>query len=120
MVRIGDRAFLFAWQRIRAATQPGPEAAFWQVSDIDWHRYRYSHMTPDHSVLVEVHSLESVTTGSRWKIIVVAEHWWDDRRNSIRNQLWSTLVSGSRLQATDWIIAQARSLEEKEARDDAF
>lgn len=109
MVRIGDRAFLFAWQRIRAATQPGPEAGFWQVSGIDWRRYRYSHTTPDHSLVVEVHSLQSAAP--RWKIMVVTEHWWDDRRNPIRNQLWSTLVSGSRLQAADWIMTQARSIE---------
>lgn len=115
MVRIGDRAFLSAWQRIRAATQPGPEAGFWQVSGIDWHRYRYSHTTPDHSVLLDVHSLQS--TGPRWKIMVVAEHWWDGRRNPVRNQLWSTLVSGSRNEAAAWIMAQAKSLENVRPRD---
>ena len=117
MARIGDRAFLFAWQRIRAATQPGPDAGFWQVSGIDWHRYRYSHTTPDHSVLIDVHSLQC--SAPRWEIMVVAEHWWDARRSPIRNQLWSTLVSGSRDAAAAWIVAQAKSLENARATDTA-
>jgi hypothetical protein len=38
--RIGDRSFLYAWQLIRAATQPNSEAMRWRIGDVHCHRYR--------------------------------------------------------------------------------
>ena len=43
----GDRSFMFAWQSIRAATQPGPEATSWQVDDVRWRRHRFRRAAPD-------------------------------------------------------------------------
>jgi hypothetical protein len=111
MHRIGDRAFLFAWQRIRAATQPSPETGSWQVSGVKWHRHRYSHSAPDHAVTVEVHRLNHAGAGTSWSLMVVSEHWWDEQRHPVRNHLWAAHISGSRQHAADWIAAQAKAFE---------
>ena len=119
MSRIGDRAFLFAWQRVRAATQPNPETTTWKVAAVRWRRYRYSHAAPDHAVTVEVHRLDHPGVHDSWSIMVVAEHWWDERHNALRNHLWATHVSGSRPHAAEWIAAQAEAFESELAGRDA-
>jgi hypothetical protein len=110
MTRIGDRNFLFAWQTIRAATQPGPEATRWRVGDVHWCRHRYSHAAPDHSLTIEVHRLDCAGRGEAWSVMVVAEHWWDERHKPLRNHLWATPLSGSHPRIAEWIEAQARAL----------
>ncbi|WP_287786410.1 hypothetical protein [Acidiphilium sp.] len=39
-MRIGDHLFLHAWQTLRAASQPGPEASRWRVGAVTWRRTR--------------------------------------------------------------------------------
>ena len=76
--RIGDRRFLFAWQAIRAATQPAPEATTWRVAGVRWSRHRLSQAGPEHSFSVEVHRLDHEDPHHRWGVMVVTEHWWDE------------------------------------------
>jgi len=111
MSRIGDRAFLFAWQTIRTATQPNPEATTWRVAGVRWSRHRYSHSAPDHIVTIEVHRLDCLERREAWSIMVVAEHWWDERHKPLRNNLWATHLSGSRICIAEWIDQQARALD---------
>lgn len=110
MSRIGDRRFMHAWQTIRAATQPGPEASHWEVAGVQWQRHRYSHSTPDHTMVVEVHRLDHGAGHEHWSIMVVIEHWWDDRRKLLRDQTWVALLSGSRADVTEWIASQAKAV----------
>jgi hypothetical protein len=100
--RIGDRQFLYAWQLIRAATQPDPEAMRWRIGDVQCHRHRYSHMAPELGVTLDVCHLERTGAGVGWRVMVAAENWWDDRRTIIRANLWASLLAGSRERALDW------------------
>jgi hypothetical protein len=111
MKRIGDRNFLFGWQTIRAATQPNPEAVTWRVGAVHWSRHRYSHAAPDHALTVEVHRLDCKEGKDAWSIMVVVEHWWDERHKPLRNHLWASHVSGSREGAVKWIECRAAALE---------
>ena len=111
MTRIGDRGFLFAWQTIRAATQPNSDATTWQVAGVRWSRHRYSQTAPGHAVSIEVHRLDYAGRGDAWGLMVVAEHWWDGQHKPLRNNLWATHVSGSRQRIAEWIDSQARTLD---------
>lgn len=111
MSRIGDRDFLHAWQIIRAATQPGPEAMAWQVAGAQWRRHRSSLAAPDHALAIEVHRLDHTDFDEPWSLMVVAEHWWDERRNPLRNHVWATYLSGSRQHIVEWIERQAAELD---------
>ncbi|PPQ33608.1 hypothetical protein [Rhodopila globiformis] len=113
MIRIGDRAFLFAWQAIRAATQPGPEATSWEVAGVRWRRHRYSNAAPDHAVTIEVHRLDCTDAPEAWSIMVVAEHWWDQDHKPLRNNLWATHLSGSKMQVAAWIDRQAKAADQR-------
>lgn len=109
MIRIGDRDFLFHWQTIRAATQPGPEATVWQAGGVRWCRHRYSHAAPDHTVIIEVHRLDHAEGAERWSIMVVAEHWWDEHHKSLRDRLWAAHLSGPRPRIVEWMERQTRA-----------
>lgn len=111
MIRIGDRAFLFAWQAIRSATQPDADATAWTIEGVRWCRHRYSHKAPDHAVTIEIHRLDSTGARQGWSLMVVAEHWWDERHKPVRDALWATHLAGSRLLIADWIERQAAKLE---------
>lgn len=111
MIRIGDRDFLFTWRRLRAATQPDPEATTWRVGVVRWCRYRYTHATPDHALTIEVHRLDHGAGKDGWSVMVVAEHWWDERHKLIRNNFWATHLSGSRFQVAEWFACQASMLD---------
>lgn len=111
MTRIGDHNFLFAWQAIRAATQPSPEATTWRVAGVRWCRHRYSHTAPDHAVTVEAYRLDCIEGKDMWGIMVAIENWWDERHKLLRNHLWATHVCGSRLCIAEWIDRQARALD---------
>jgi len=113
--RIGDRRFLFAWQAIRAASQPAPEATAWHVAGVRWSRHRCSHAAPDHSFTVEVHRLDQEDPRNRWSVMVVTEHWWDERHNPLRTHVWATHLSGSKERIVAWFEVQARSLEKGQA-----
>ena len=113
--RIGDRRFLFAWQAILAASQPTPEATTWRVAGVRWSRHRCSHAAPDHSFTVEVHRLDLEDPHYRWSVMVVTEHWWDERHNPLRTHLWATHLSGSKERIVEWFETQARSLEKSRA-----
>ena len=111
MKRIGDRSFMFAWQTIRAATQPGPEATSWQVAGVRWRRHRYSHAAPDHTVTIEVHRLDCSEGRESWSIMIVSEHWWDEHHKPLRNNLWAMHLSGSRFRVEEWMTVQAKALQ---------
>ncbi len=109
MSRIGGRRFLFAWQMLKAASQPGPEATTWRVGDVEWRRSRQSVTTPDYAVTLDIHRLNRRGVGS-WSVLVVTESWWDDRQTLIRSQLWATHLSGDRDTITGWLDEQAAAL----------
>jgi hypothetical protein len=111
MKRIGDRSFMFAWQTIRAATQPSPEATSWQVDGVEWRRHRYSHTAPDHIVTIEVFRLDLAHGHDPWSIMIVYEHWWDGRHKPLRDNLWATQLTGSRAGVEEWVMGRAKSLE---------
>lgn len=113
--RIGDRRFLFAWQAIRAATQPAPEATTWRVAGVRWSRHRLSHAGPDHSFTVEAHRLDLEDSRHGWSVMVVTEHWWDEHHHPLRNHTWATHLSGSKERIAAWFEGQARSLESSPA-----
>lgn len=104
MARIGDRAFLFSWQQLRALSQPSPEATTWQYADVKWCRHRYSMAATDHAAALDVYRLDHAT----WSIMVVAEHWWDQQRKPVRNGLWAVLLAGRSNEAVNWMKEQAR------------
>jgi hypothetical protein len=101
---------MFAWQTIRAATQPDPAATQWRVAGVDWRRHRYSHSAPDHAVTIEVYRLDHGEGREAWSIMVVVEHWWDERHRTLRDQLWATHLAGSRFRIAEWIDRQAKVL----------
>lgn len=111
MRRIGDRQFLLAWQVIRAATQPGPEATAWPIGEAFCRRYRHSLMTPDYSVVLDVCHIEQSGVRGGWRMMVTAETWWDDRRDVLRAQLWASHTAGSKDRALAWMLAEAASRE---------
>jgi hypothetical protein len=114
MRRIGDRQFLHAWQRIRAETQPDPEAMTWRIGEVACRRYRHSLMGPDHRVTLDICHLEVAGAGARWHVMVTAEHWWDNRRAIIRSQLWASHLSGSREHALTWFVDTAATMDRRD------
>jgi hypothetical protein len=111
MQRIGDRQFLHAWRRIRAETQPDPEAMTWRIGEVLCRRHRHSLMGPDHRVILDICHLQMAGKGAIWEVIVATEHWWDSRRAVIRDQLWASHLTGSRERALAWFIDTAASLD---------
>jgi hypothetical protein len=107
MTRIGDRRFLHAWQTLRTASQPGPEATSWRLADVTWRRNRLSHSCVDFTVVQEVYHLDHSGTGARWSLLVVIETWWDPARRVIRSQVWAAHMSGSKLAIQEWVRKQA-------------
>jgi len=57
---------------------------------------------------VEVHRLDHSDGKDAWSVMVVVEHWWDERHKLLRNNLWATQLSGSRLRVAEWFDRQAR------------
>jgi hypothetical protein len=114
MHRIGDRKFLHAWQRIRTASQPDPDAMIWKIGDVVCRRHRHSLMCPDHRIIVDVCHLEHGGGGAYWHVIVTAEHWWDNRRAPIRDQLWASHLAGSREHALSWFLEKAAAFETRD------
>lgn len=114
MKRIGDRGFLHAWQTIRAATQPGPEANFWHVGDVTWHRHRLSHSCPDFAVVDDVHRLDHEGRGGRWSLLVTMETWWDSARHVIRSQVWAVHLGGSKPLIQSWVAQEAAALMQRQ------
>ncbi|MGA3399935.1 MAG: hypothetical protein ABSC95_12010 [Acetobacteraceae bacterium] len=115
MHRIGDRQFLHAWQRIRAGTQPDPEAMTWRIGDVMCRRHRHSLMGPDHRIVLDICHLEPTGNGANWQVMVTAEHWWDRSRTVIRSQLWASHLSGSRERALAWFFDTAATLDRRGA-----
>jgi hypothetical protein len=113
MKRIGDREFLFAWQRIRAESQPDPEAMAWRIGDVACRRYRHSFMAPDHRVILDIFHVEQSGGTIHWHVIVAAEDWWDSRHAVIRNQLWASHLSGSRERILAWFSDRAAALDRR-------
>jgi hypothetical protein len=111
MIRIGDRLFLHAWQALRAATQPGPEATSWQTGAVTWHRTRLSHACAEFSAVHDAYSLVHSGPGARWHLLVVMETWWDAGHRIVRSQVWATHMSGSKTALQDWIRSEAARLE---------
>ena len=109
MTRIGDRAFMHAWQIIRAATQPSPEATEWEVAGVRWRRYRLSHAAPAYAATMDVHRLDHGKGREAWSVLVVIEHWWDERHRLLRDQSWAVHVCGPRPQIAEWIACQSRA-----------
>lgn len=107
MQRIGDRDFLFAWQIIRAASQPTPEATMWHIGDVTCRRDRHSITTPDHHIVLDICHIEQATPKCRWHVIVTGETWWDSHQRVLRSQLWAAYVSGSKEQALAWLKREA-------------
>jgi hypothetical protein len=107
MQRIGDRNFLFAWQTIRAASQPGPEATIWHIGDATCRRDRHSITTPDHHIVLEICHIEQATTKGPWHFMVTSETWWDSHQRVLRSQLWAAYVGGSKEQAVAWLKREA-------------
>ncbi len=115
MKRIGDRSFLYAWQAIRAATQPGPEASLWQVGEVAWRRHRVSHSCPDFAVVNDVHRLDHSGKNRGWSLLVVSETWWNNNHEVIRSQIWAAHLAGPRQLIQSWMMQQA---ETRQAKDD--
>ena len=111
MMRIGDRLFLHAWQTLRAASQPGPEASSWRVGTVTWRRTRLSQSCADFSVVQDAYALEHPGPGARWGLLVVMETWWDPGHRIIRSQVWATHLSGSKMALQDWIRTEAKRAE---------
>jgi len=113
MMRIGDRLFLHAWQIVRAATQPGPEATNWRSGEVTWHRTRLSQSCADFSVVQDAYALEHRGPGVRWGLLVVLETWWDPGHRVIRSQVWATHLSGSKTALQEWIRTAAERAERR-------
>ena len=107
MIRIGDRRFLHAWRTLRAATQPGPEAASWRSGDVTWRRTRLSQSCADFSMVQDAYALDHTGPGARWGLLVVMETWWDMRHRVIRSQVWAAHISGSKMALQEWIRTEA-------------
>ncbi len=56
---------------------------------------------------IEVHRLDHGEGKNTWSVMVVAEHWWDEQHKLLRNNLWATHLSGSRLSVSEWFDRQA-------------
>lgn len=102
MRRIGDRQFLYAWQVIRAASQPGHEAMAWTIDDVWCRRYRHSMGCPDHNVTLDVYHVGHSEGRQGWRILICSENWWDDRMNAFRTHLWATHLAGPRERIMNW------------------
>jgi hypothetical protein len=110
MSRIGGRRFLYAWQMLKAASQPGPQATAWRVGDVEWRRSRHSITTPDYVTTLDIHRLDYHHGGTSWSVMVVAESWWDERQTLIRSQVWATHLAGDRNAISRWMDGQATAL----------
>lgn len=108
MRRIGDRQFLFAWQAIRAATQPHAEAMAWDIDGVSCRRHRHSLGCPDHLLSVDAYHVGRFEGRGRWRVLICTENWWDETRKAIRHQAWATLLYGSRQDVMGWFKDSAK------------
>ena len=111
MQRIGDRNFLFAWQAIRAASQPGPECMAWQVGTVSCRRSRHSLAQADYTVVLDVVLVSSPAAEGTWSVMVTTENWWDNRHRPVRSQVWASHLGGPREAVLSWFRIQAASKE---------
>jgi len=93
---------------------PDPDAMIWKIGDVVCRRHRNSLMCPDHRIIVDVCHLEHGGGGAYWHVIVTAEHWWDNRRAPIRDQLWASHLAGSREHALSWFLEKAAAFETRD------
>ncbi len=112
MKRIGDRNFLYAWQTIRAAQEPGPETMGWTLDGAVCRRTRFSHASADFSVVHDIHHVARVAPDG-WIFMVVSETWWDNRHHVIRSQHWATPIHGATTAIQDWVGKQAAKLRDR-------
>ena len=107
MRRVNDRNFLNLWQILYRASSPHPGQTRWRVGDVDWCKERHSFSGPDYAVTMEVHCLRSPRSTSRpWSLMVVTEHWWDDRGEPLKSASWARVTSGNPREIAAWLRTQ--------------
>jgi hypothetical protein len=105
---VHSRSFLFQWQLLYAASNPGQRKDKWHVDGVDWTRERLSFWGTDYSVTLEVHQLKHQRGGKiDWQLMVVIESWWGpDRQKAIRSSTWNKIMSGKADQILAWLKRQ--------------
>lgn len=106
---VNDRNFFNLWQILYRATCPTPTHAHWRVGDVDWRKDRHSFSGADYSVTLEVHHLRrSAASGTRWSLMVAAEHWWDETGHPLKTMNWARVITGDAVSIITWLKGQEK------------
>ncbi|MGH7036270.1 MAG: hypothetical protein ACREFL_21290 [Stellaceae bacterium] len=100
---INDRNFLNLWQMVHRATRPSLDQCHWQVGDVDWRTERHSFSGAAYASALDVHLLSRARGGrTLWRLMVVAEYWWDENRAPLRSTIWARMASGDARAVIAW------------------
>ena len=116
MRSLNSRGFLWAWQTLYGASNPGHLKDHWEVDGTDWTKERHAYWSEHYSVQHEVHRLRHHRAGKiEWEFLVVGERWWGrDRAKAIRDICWCRAMSGR----PDRILAWMRKQEARQCPSD--
>lgn len=104
---VNDKNFFNQWQMLHRSTCPGYEQTHWRVGDVAWKKDRHSFAGSDYSVTLEVHCLHCAPAkGAGWKLLVMVEYWWNDKRESLRSMSWARVIEGNQKSIVSWISRQ--------------
>jgi hypothetical protein len=104
---VNDKNFFNQWHMLHRSTCPGYEQTRWRVGEVDWKKDRHSFSGSDYSVTLEVHCLHcKPLKGAGWKLLVMVEYWWNDKRESLRSMSWARVVEGNQKSILNWIVRQ--------------
>ncbi len=107
---VNDRTFLNLWQIIYRATCPDAAQARWRAGDVDWCKDRHTFTGGDYAFSMDVHTLRrSASDGRDWVLMVVVEHWWDQKQEILRSLTWARAVKGSPHVIAAWLRSREQS-----------
>lgn len=106
---VNDRNFFHFWQILYRATCPSPNRTHWQVGDVDWRKERHSFSATDYAVTLEIHHLRhGGGSAAAWGLMVVIERWWDGDGESLKDNTWARVASGSPRAIIGWLVQQEK------------
>lgn len=108
MKTLADVSFFRAFDALLAETNPGMNAAAWQVDDVRCTHERHSFSGREHRFAIEVVTVAN--TGRRgWTLMVVKEYWWArGSGQAVKVLRWARPIAGSSGAIVAWFRARTR------------
>lgn len=105
---LNDRSFLNLFQIVHRASCPEPTRGRWRIDDVEWRKDRHTFSGAGYAFSTEVHQVRRAAGGSDWVLMVVAEYWWDERREVLRSTTWAKALEGNAQAIAAWFRSQEK------------